>query len=847
MPLSVVNSNAVEQTVIINEVCTQNKASLLDSYGSASDWIELYNSSDSSISLGGWTLADSGSSWTFPAGAEIAAGEYMILFASKSVSTETEYHTGFGLSKSGDSLTLSDHTGTVQQELTIPALAEDRTYGLLSDSGEWAEMAATPGIENEFSVAAPQFSLPSGFYNSSDTNILTLAASSDVYYTTDGSDPTTSATAIPYEGDILLQNRSYEENIWSNYEHTDNSPYSINISSAYSAPDYPIEKANVIRAAAKNGDVWSNVVTNTYFVLDSERLAYYREIPVVSLVTDGENLFNKDTGIYVVGQQYIDWKNSSSYIPNKSEWDTDNVTNFFSKGKEWERDATISLFQNGEMSFVQDFGIRIKGASTRNSTMKSFNVYARSEYGDSKLNFDLIPDNVSADDSKQIDKYDSFSLRAVSWVNRFRDQIVQMPLKDVCNMSTIDRKKAIVFLNGEYWGLYEISEKISDFYIQSNYGIADTDVAMIKDNELEEGTDVDLKEFNDIINYAKNNDMSVASNYVAVESEIDLDSMIDHFALCLYTGMWDWPNHNYFAWRSNGSVIEGNPYSDGKWRFGTFDFDYTCGLDYSGGINTYSYDSFARLGQNHSHIASAFVSLLENSAFKERFVKRFCDYANIIYEPSRMTAYINSLQEQYIEYYTDSELRWNSAAEPTDAKRASQQSYLENEIGNIAEFFEQRQNYAIEDMMNFCGVEGNMCTLSLHINGEGEVLVNGLPVNDTAQIACRYPVGTEITVTARENTMFLGWSGAVESAETEITFTIDSDMELIADFGDSVICGDVNADGALTIADVVLLQKWLLCVPDTTLADWKSGDLCEDERLDVFDLCLMKRELLKNN
>lgn len=56
--------------------------------------------------------------------------------------------------------------------------------------------------------------------------------------------------------------------------------------------------------------------------------------------------------------------------------------------------------------------------------------------------------------------------------------------------------------------------------------------------------------------------------------------------------------------------------------------------------------------------------------------------------------------------------------------------------------------------------------------------------------------------------------------------------------------GDVNADGAFDIADVVLLQKWLLAVPDTHLAGWKAADLCEDDRLDVFDLCLMKRELV---
>ena len=127
------------------------------------------------------------------------------------------------------------------------------------------------------------------------------------------------------------------------------------------------------------------------------------------------------------------------------------------------------LFRNGEMALSQDIGIRIKGASTRNAAMKRFNVYARSEYGDSKLNFDLIQDNKAVDDEKQIKKYDSFSLRAVSWINRWRDHIVQAPLKDIDNMATIDSDKAIVFLNGEYWGLYEIQEKISDYYIQSNY------------------------------------------------------------------------------------------------------------------------------------------------------------------------------------------------------------------------------------------------------------------------------------------------------------------------------------------------------------------------------------------
>lgn len=54
-----------------------------------------------------------------------------------------------------------------------------------------------------------------------------------------------------------------------------------------------------------------------------------------------------------------------------------------------------------------------------------------------------------------------------------------------------------------------------------------------------------------------------------------------------------------------------------------------------------------------------------------------------------------------------------------------------------------------------------------------------------------------------------------------------------------------HADGVFNISDVVAMQKWLLAVPDIKLADWKAGDLCEDNRLDVFDLCLMKRLLIE--
>ena len=68
-----------------------------------------------------------------------------------------------------------------------------------------------------------------------------------------------------------------------------------------------------------------------------------------------------------------------------------------------------------------------------------------------------------------------------------------------------------------------------------------------------------------------------------------------------------------------------------------------------------------------------------------------------------------------------------------------------------------------------------------------------------------------------------------------VQFTVAEDKE---------IDGDCNDDGSFNVSDVVLLQKWLLAVPDTHLANWQAADLCKDNKLDVFDLCMMKRLLL---
>ncbi len=838
--------------VMINEVCTQNKTCFTDSNGEASDWIELYNPGDSPADLSGCGISDQPDTvrYTFPHGTSIPAGGYLVIAAAKGEGAAEEYRTGFSLSKSGEQLILTDASGGVIESLDIPALAEDETYGRSPDgSDSFAVMRPSPGTSN-LMAAVPEFSLEPGFYQAQDGLTLSINCTDTVYYTLDSSDPTTSSTAQIYSGAIPMYDRSSEENVYSKYQHEDNSPYSTTLMTRFTASSAKFDKATVVRAASKSADgTFSPVVTATYFVMPQDKLDYYKDIPVVSLVTDPANLFDKDKGIYVCGQQYLDWKNSPQYNPAKSEWDTDNAANFFSKGKEWEREASVTLFRDGEQGFTQNMGIRIKGASTRNSQAKSFNVYARSSYGDSKLNYDLIEGNVSADDSKEIKKYDSFSLRSVTWVDRMREAVIRPALKDMPALAGYDSNRCMLFLDGELWGMYDIIEKSSGYYIQSNYGVPAEDVAMVKNGELEEGSDSDLDELEALSEFCEKNDMSVQSNYDYVAARVDTESLIDCYAVGLYLGTWDWPNHNYLMWRSNGQAIEGNPYSDGKWRCGSFDFDYAAGLTYAsfGGVEGYAHDSFRKFDQSKNDFPSPiFTSLLKNDSFRQRFADTFCSMAYSVFEAQKMKSIISDQESRYMKYMTMCGWRWNNGT-PRDSFEkyiSDQGGYYSKELAKMTTFFERRADYAIEDMREYLGIRGDSATITVTRTGMGTVTAGSdEAVFSDSVWTGSFSEGSEVTLTAKAapGYRFEGWRGAVTSSDETIKVKAGKAVALTAVFAKTeAVRGDINADGIANAADLVLLSRYLLGSAGFSKAQWKAADINTDGTADTFDLVRLR-------
>jgi len=552
--------------------------------------------------------------------------------------------------------------------------------------------------------AIPQFSMESGFYENVDGLKLTLESEGTIYYTLDSSDPTTSETAIVYDGPIKMYDRSVEPNVYSKYQHEDNSPYSITLKNYYKASPELFDKATVVRAVTKLEDgSFSPIITKTFIVMDSEHLKFYSGIPIISLVTDPSNLFDKDKGIYVCGQQYVDWTNGPDYNPSKNEWDFDNIANYYSRGKEWERPASITLFVDGKEVKSQNVGIRLKGASTRNAIVKSFNIYARKQYGESKFEYELIKDNKNIITGKTIKKYDTFSIRHTNWFDRMREAIVQRGLKDSPILATLDNTKSLVFLDGEFWGLYEIIEKISAEYIKSNYDIPTKDVAIVKNSVLEEGTEQDLNDFKNLYRFARKNDLTTEENYNYIAEKMDIDSLIYHYATGFYLGIWDWPNRNFFVYRNNGEPIEGNPYSDGKWYWGSFDFDYSVGLTYEnfGGVKGYAHDSFKKFQKkNDESPTPIFSRLIKNKKFYKRFAEVMHEMGEKVFNAEKMKKIIEEQKDKYTEYLVKTDWRYfNGTPKMTyETFKEDQTVYFNGGFDDMIEFFENREKYVYKFM-----------------------------------------------------------------------------------------------------------------------------------------------------
>ncbi|MBQ2264419.1 MAG: CotH kinase family protein [Oscillospiraceae bacterium] len=615
--------------LVINEVCASNQKCWSDADGREPDWVEIHNSGKTDVNLSGYGLADGKKNlfkYVFPEGTVIPAGGYLMVCCDDGLTSidPAEHHAPFKLSASGETLYLTHPVYGTLDVVEVPAAKTDITFGRYENAvGGFSSLTPTPGASNSTAervviVDAPVFSAESGFYDAEFQLDVTAAEGCTLYYTTDGTDPRTSAAAKLYDGAIRIYNNTSDPNKYS-------SGYDITLSSDAN-PSFNVDKGQMIRAVCKDAEGnFSDVVTKSYFV--GKTAAYYQDMKVVSIVTDPANLFDDDKGIYVVGNTYYEWRNSPQFDPTLEEWAVDNPTNYNQSGKEWERPAEVQVFEQGALAYEGSVGIRIAGNATRSHQQKSIRLYARSEYGSSKMKYEFFEGLTDAS-GNPITEFDKVTIRNHgNDVNDacMRDEIVQ-DLAANMDLAVQAGEQCILFIDGEFWGFYSLKERLEDHYVESHYGIDKDNVTTIKNGEVEGDAAVG-QSYADFYEWAMAADMTDPANYQRACDTIDMQSLMDYITLETYVCNYDWCNsewtNNWQMWRAN-TAVEGNAYGDGKWRFMVYDTEYSAGL-YGDAGTQFTYDQLGNLNRqkNWTNLGMLFYKLMENESFRTAFAENY--------------------------------------------------------------------------------------------------------------------------------------------------------------------------------------------------------------------------------
>ncbi|MCC5844288.1 MAG: CotH kinase family protein [Verrucomicrobia bacterium] len=624
---------------------SSNGVTIADEDGDFEDWIELYNYGSEEVDLSGWGLSDDYDSpfkWVFPEGTFLEPGGFLLVWASGKDRISGELHTNFSISLSGEEVLLSLPDGSMVDLLEPRIIPRDVSVGRVEGEGDiWFYFdEPSPGNPNKGAtfygiLEPPLFSHSSGFYNSLESLSFDAPLNAYVFYSLNGSVPGPESLvstsdfhkSFNYIDPIDLMAYVDRENLFSEIP-TNTLTYSW--LPLWAPPANFVYKAVVVRARSfKEGYLPSPVVTATYF-LGEDVYQIYGDLPIISLVSDYENLFSPDSGIYVPGPEPQDIKDQ----------------NFF---QGWNRDAHLTFFESSRrVGFEGDFSIRIQGGSSPASPLKGLHVISRPWLSGETLNYPLFAGRSGR--ASEVETFRRFILRgwgsALNWPVFFSDAYHQQLAVDT-GQDIQHYRPVVVFINGEYWGLQEIREYNRCIgYLREHHDLSKSDeIDVINRHGASEG---DLEEWTRFITFLESNDLSLEENYEMVSEMMDVDNFIDYIVHSTYTGKRDWPGQNEAWWRARKEGA--------KWRWIQFDMDHGLGTFWSFPEHSMIEQVVNGRGSRGPH--PVLVALLENDKFKKQFVLRYTDWMNSYLSLAREKSVFQALSDELYPYVAEHEARW---------------------------------------------------------------------------------------------------------------------------------------------------------------------------------------------
>ncbi len=501
-------AQAATPGVLITEVLAANTSTVADDQGRYPDWIELHNPTDTPVSLAGYTLTDDPAEpakWALPA-VTLAPGGFLVIWASGEDQVTPEgWHTSFRLSRGGEYVGLFGPAGRVVDEVSFGAQEPDVSLGRLGTvSDQWVPFPSpTPGAANttRHRLRAPPDAPP-----------MIVTPGSGRF-----AGPVTVQLYTPVPGSVV-------------YYTLDGADPTVD-GQAYTAP-VAVTETTVLRVVALDDGVpVSTVTTATYLVGEPS------ELPVLSLVTDPAHLWDEATGIYVNPEE---------------------------RGRNWERPVTVEwLSPEGEVDFRVGAGLRIHGNMSRlHHAKQSFRLHFRGEYGSRELAYPLFGPEPGQ-------TYDRLVLRGGGndswlWLETeavyVRDQLVR-DLHGAMGQVAARGRWVALYLNGAYWGLYNLTERIDEAFLATHFDHDDWDFAR---------ADEEHEAWEAFVDWITAADLSAAAPYEQALQQLDIENFTSFIILALWAGNRDW-SVNWYAARMRAGP-------DARWRLFVWDAELTLGL-----------------------------------------------------------------------------------------------------------------------------------------------------------------------------------------------------------------------------------------------------------------------------
>ena len=491
------------------------------------------------------------------------------------------------------------------------------------------------------------------------------------------------------------------------------------------AQSLTVSSTTVLRCASFVPGMYpGDVETRTYVFEEQPTIAS------VFITANPLSLFDPDTGLY------MDGPDAQEKIPHYG-------ANYWS---DRELPVTVELFEPGVNSpaFAKDAGFQIFGNYSRANAKKSVAIVFREKYGDNRLKYPLFPA------FPQLTTFKGFILRVGNFGQDYIHDDLASSLSEGLGVDYQRSRPAIVFYNGEYYGIQNIRERSNRYYFETHYGYDPDEIDLLKaDNSASSGESSDYVE---LLDWLESHPLDSDENYRYVATKIDVDNFINYQQTEIYANNRDWPSNNLKKWRVR------NPAT--PWRWFLYDMDFGFGNDMSEYTNNIFEFAAAEDGPdwpNGPKSTFLFRKLLENKSFTNKFVNRMSTLLATNFEKTRVLARIEAMMGEISAEVARDQKRWGHSAK-----------WMDQVLDDMKYFAESRESEILFDMQEFFAL-GEFVPVTFAASGSGRVLVEGLPL-DRPAVKVTFFKGTPVIVSAEgvNGGVFTGWSDGV----TDVTRTI---------------------------------------------------------------------------